>query len=140
MNKVILVGRLTRDVELRYTTTNKAVASFSLAVNRRFQKDTADFINCVAWEKTAEFLGKYTGKGQLIAISGELQSRKYTDNNGVERIIWEVIVSEVTFAQDKPKASGNGNSASNSMPYADEGATGANDNYFTIDGDDDVPF
>lgn len=109
MNRIILIGRTTKETELKQTTNGKSVVSFTLAVNRRFAKDKADFIPCVAWDKTAEFIGKYVGKGQMIAVAGELQLRDYTDKNDQKRTVAEVIVDEVQFAGDKPKTSENGN-------------------------------
>ena len=89
MNKVVLLGRLTKDVDVRYTQTNNImVASFSLAVNRRFAKEgeerQADFINIVAWNKTAEFCSKYFKKGQQVGVVGRLQTRNYEDDKGVK--------------------------------------------------------
>ena len=103
MNKVILLGRLTKDPDVRYTqTTNTLVASFTLAVNRRFVKQgeerQADFINIVAWNKTGEFVSKYFKKGQQIAVVGRLQTRSYQDNNNQTRYVTEVIAEEVYFA------------------------------------------
>ena len=105
MNKVILMGRLTKDVEVRYTQTNNImVASFSLAVNRRFAKEgeqQADFINIVAWNKTAEFVSKYFKKGQQVGVVGRLQTRNYEDDKGTKHYITEVIAEEVYFADSK---------------------------------------
>lgn len=105
MNKVILMGRLTKDVEVRYTQTNNImVASFSLAVNRRFAKEgeqQADFINIVAWNKTAEFVSKYFKKGQQVAVVGRIQTRNYEDDKGTKHYITEVIAEEVYFADSK---------------------------------------
>ena len=103
MNKVILLGRLTKDPEVRYTqTSNTLVASFTLAVNRRFvrqgEERQADFINIVAWNKTGEFVSKYFKKGQQIAVVGRLQTRSYQDNNNQTRYVTEVIAEEVYFA------------------------------------------
>ena len=103
MNKVILLGRLTRDPEERYTqTTNTLVASFTLAVNRRFvrqgEERQTDFINIVAWDKTGEFVSKYFKKGQQVAVVGRLQTRSYQDNNNQTRYVTEVIAEEVYFA------------------------------------------
>ena len=107
MNKVTLIGRLTKDVELKYTTTNnKAVASFTLAVNRRFSKDQADFINIVAWDKTAEFCSKYFSKGRQIGLVGRLQVRTWDDNDGKRNYVTEVIAEEVYFADGKKETSG----------------------------------
>ena len=103
MNKVILLGRLTKDVETRYTQTNNSlVATFTLAVNRRFAKEgeerQTDFINIVAWGKTGEFSSKYFKKGLQVAVVGRLQNRSYEDNNGQKKYITEVIAEEVYFA------------------------------------------
>lgn len=105
MNKTILLGRLTKDVEVRYTqTTNTAVASFTIAVNRRFTKEgeqQADFINIVAWGKQAEFCSKYFKKGQQVVIVGRLQTRTFDDANGQKHYITEVIAEETYFADSK---------------------------------------
>ena len=103
MNKVELLGRLTKDPEIRYTQNNTPVASFSLAVNRRFTKEgeqQADFINIVAWNKTAEFCGKYFKKGSQIALVGRIQTRNWEDN-GTKKYITEVVAEEVYFADSK---------------------------------------
>lgn len=105
MNKVILMGRLTRDVEVRYTTTNNTlVAYFPLAVNRRFKHEgqpDADFINIVAWDKTGEFCSKYFKKGQQVGVIGRLQTRTYDDKDGKKVFVTEVIAEEVYFADTK---------------------------------------
>ena len=105
MNKTILMGRLTKDPDTRYTqTTNTQVTSFTLAVNRRFAKEgeqQADFINIVAWSKTAEFVSKYFKKGQQVGIIGRIQTRNYDDDKGVKHYITEVIAEEVYFADSK---------------------------------------
>ena len=106
MNKVILLGRLTKDVELRYTkNTNNAVASFSLAVNRAFVKQgeerQADFFNVIAWNKLAESISKYVSKGQQIAISGRLETRTWENENGIKHYVTEVIAEEVDFIERK---------------------------------------
>ena len=106
MNKVILLGRLTKDPEVRYTQTNNIiVASFSLAVNRRFVKEgeerQADFINIVAWDKTAEFCSKYFKKGQQVAVVGRIQTRNYDDNKGQKHYVTEVVAEEVYFGDSK---------------------------------------
>lgn len=105
MNKVILIGNLTKEVEVRYIQTNNTmVASFSIAVSRKFKKDgeqTADFINVVAWGKTAEFVSKYFSKGMKIAIVGRIQTRTYDDDKGVKHYITEVVAEEVEFVEKK---------------------------------------
>lgn len=108
MNKVILIGRLTKDVELRYTQTNNtAVASFSLAVNRKFVKPgeerQADFFNIIAWNKLAENISKYLFKGNQIAISGRLETRSWDDPNGQKHYVTEVIAEEIDFIGSKNK-------------------------------------
>lgn len=112
MNKVILLGRLTKDVETRYTQTNNAlVASFTLAINRRFAKEgeerQADFINIVAWGKTGEFCSKYFKKGQQISLVGRLQTRNYENNDGKKVYITEVIAEEVYFAESNNRMTAN---------------------------------
>lgn len=106
MNKVILLGRLTKDPEVRYTQTNNIiVASFSLVVNRRFVKEgeerQADFINIVAWNKTAEFCSKYFKKGQQVAVVGRIQTRNYDDDKGQKHYVTEVVAEEVYFGDSK---------------------------------------
>lgn len=108
MNKVILIGRLTKDVELRYTQTNNtAVASFSLAVNRKFVKPgeerQADFFNIIAWNKLAENISKYLFKGNQVAISGRLETRSWDDSNGQKHYVTEVIAEEIDFIGSKNK-------------------------------------
>lgn len=105
MNKVILMGRICKDLELKYTPNNTPVCAFSLAVDRD-RKDAngnkvTDFLDCVAWNKTAEFMRSYMGKGQLIAIVGSIQTRKWTDRNGNNRVSVEIKVDEAHFAESK---------------------------------------
>ncbi len=108
MNKAILLGRLVNDPELRYTTTGTAVVSFTLAVDRRFQKQgeerQADFIKCIAWQKTAEFVANYFTKGQMMALSGSIQTRSWEDSEGVKRYATEVVADDVEFAESKKKS------------------------------------
>lgn len=116
MNKVILMGRLTRDPEVRYSqgTNPTAVCRYSLAVNRSYKRDgepDTDFINCVTFGKNAEFVGKYLKKGTMIAVVGELRTGSYTDREGNKRFTTDVVVSEHYFAggnaqqQDKQSSS-----------------------------------
>ena len=130
MNKVILLGRLTRDPETRYTqTSNMQVTSFTLAVNRRFvrqgEERQADFINCVAWNKTAEFVSKYFKKGQQVGIIGRIQTRNYDDEQGIKHYVTEIIAEEVYFAGDKKDAT------QNEVQATDD---------FEITNQDDLPF
>ena len=103
LNKVILQGRLTADVELKTTNNGVSVCSFTLAVDRSYQRSEkqTDFINCVAWRSTAEFISKYFAKGRMMIACGELQVRKYTTNDGQNRYAVEVVVSDVNFGGDK---------------------------------------
>jgi single-strand DNA-binding protein len=124
LNKVILMGRLTADPELRHTQSNIPVASFTLAVDRGFKKDNdvnTDFINIVAWRGTAEFVSKWFSKGQLVAVSGRLQVRSYKDKDGNNRTATEVVADEVFFAESKRNNNeGTYNTEQTAMP-ANEG-------------------
>ena len=104
MNKVILMGRMTKDPELKYTNNGTAVTSFTVAVNRQKKDDPADFINCVAWKNTAEFVSKYFGRGQMIAVVGRWQTRSYVDKDGHNRTVNECVVDSVYFGGDKKKS------------------------------------
>ena len=142
MNKVVLMGRLTRDPEVRYTSTNNTlVASFSLAVNRRFaragEERQADFINITAWDKTGEFCSKYFKKGQQVGVIGRIQTRNYDDKDGKKVYVTEVIAEEAYFADTRRDGEAN--------PFGG-GATGATfdantaPSDFTQVTDDDLPF
>ena len=105
LNSITIMGRLTRDVEIRHTQSGASVASFTLAVDRDFKskdgvKET-DFIDCVAWRNTAEFVGKYFAKGDAAAVSGRLQIRPYTDKDGNKRKAAEIVVDKVYFGYTK---------------------------------------
>ena len=120
MNKVILMGRLTRDPEVRYTQTNNTVvASFSLAVNRRFAKQgeerQADFINIVAWSKLGEFCSKYFKKGQQVGIIGRIQTRNYDDKDGKKVYVTEILASNISFLDSKGTGA-TGNTSFNNLP------------------------
>lgn len=107
MNKVILAGRLTKDPEVRYTQTGVAVASFTLAVNRRFSKEkVADFIPIVVWDKIAEIVGNNLVKGSQVLIEGRIQIRSYDAQDGSKRYVTEVIAHDVEFMGSKPKLDG----------------------------------
>ena len=130
MNKVVLMGRLTKDPDIKCTQNNTQVASFSLAVNRRFVKQgeerQADFINIVAWSKTAEFVSKYFKKGQQVGVIGRIQTRNYEDDKEVKHYITEVIAEEVYFADTKK------DNTENENPQQDDLAP--------IQDDDELPF
>ena len=106
MNKLMLIGRLTKAPELKYTQSGTAVAAFTLAVDRKFSKEKeADFISCVAWQKTAEFIAQWFGKGQQMALEGRLQVRTYDDNDGKKHWVTEVIAEQVEFCGSKGSGS-----------------------------------
>ncbi len=112
MNKVILIGRLTKDPELRTTSSNLSVATFSLAVARPYVAQNnngpdADFINCVVWRKQAENLAKYCHKGSQIAVDGRIQTRNYQAQDGSKRYVTEVICDNITFLGSKPEGANN---------------------------------
>lgn len=113
MNRVTLTGRLTRDPEIRYTEAGKAVASFTIAVQRRFKnkdgKYDADFINCVAWDKTAEYMSNYIDKGRLIGVEGKIQVRTYEKQDGKKMWVTEVITDSVESLEKKKSSGNNGN-------------------------------
>lgn len=116
MNKVILVGRLTRDPDVRYTGegNSMAVARYTLAVDRRFKREgepTADFINCVAFGKSAEFVDKYLHKGTKMVVSGRLQTGSYTNKDGQKVYTTDVIIEEQEFAESKSASAGSTTSA-----------------------------
>lgn len=129
MNTVNLIGRLARDTELRYTQSQHAVCRFTVAVDRAFKVDgqpTADFITCVAWNKTGEAINKYFEKGNRIGITGRLQVNSWQDTDGKNRYVTEVIVDSFDFCESKNKTQ-----------------TTTNDHveYFNLDSNnDDVPF
>lgn len=101
MNKAILVGRLTKDPELKSTPSGVNVATFTIAVPRKYKKDETDFINCVAWRQTAEFVSMWFKKGKWIAVDGSIQTRVWEDQNQKKNYITEVIVNDAYFVGDK---------------------------------------
>ena len=114
INNVVLVGRMTRDAELRYTPSNQAVATFSLAVNRNFKSQNgereADFINCVAFGKTAEAIGNYVYKGQRLLVEGRIQTGSYTSKSGEKKFTTEISVNRAEFIEKRSETSTQGNS------------------------------
>lgn len=119
LNNVVLMGRLTATPELKATPDGTSVISFSIAVDRRFQpkagEKQTDFINCVAWRNTAEFITRYFKKGDMIAVTGAIQMRKYKDNNGNSRTAFEVVIEQATFCGGKSTGD-SGNNNANSAP------------------------
>ncbi len=153
MNSVVLMGRLTRDPELRYTqSTNTAQCSFTIAVDRRFKAQDgstkADFINCVAWRQTAEFISKYFAKGSRILVLGSIQVRDYENNEGKKVYVTEVIVEQAEFCESKGGNGGNGSNGYqpsfsgpvDSAPKGEASGSSNDSGYFPLDTNDFVPF
>lgn len=139
MNKVVIIGRLTRDIETRYTqNSNTFVALFSLAVNRRFVKEEerqAYFFNVVAWGKLGEFCSKYFRKGQQMAIIGRLQTRSWEDDNGKKRYTTEIVAEEIYFADSKKE-----NNNSNSFDEFESQTSDFQEDFANVLDNDDLPF
>ena len=136
-NKVILGGRLTADVEMKQTPSGVSVCTFSIAVNRKVGKDAeqkTDFINCVAWRNTADFISKYFKKGSCILVVGNIQNRSWQDNNGNKRFATEVIVDEVNFVDSKGD-NGAGSIGGGATPYSADVTA-----FEEMTADDDLPF
>ena len=107
INKAILMGRLTRDPELRHTDSGKAVCNFTVAIQNGYgDEKSTDFINCVAWNKTAEFVDKYFAKGRMIIVVGRIQTRSWEGQNGKKNYTTEVVASEVSFGETKKSVEG----------------------------------
>ena len=149
INKVILGGRLTSDPELKQTNSGVAVCQFSLAVNRRYSKEgeqNTDFINCVAWRNTAEFISRYFRKGSSLCIVGNVQTRSWTDQNSQKRYATEIIVDEAYFVDSKSDSAGQTETVTQPSTYIPEAyatpsANGANVPQFEdLAQDDDLPF
>lgn len=139
LNKVFLMGRLTKDPEIRYTSENNTpVARFTLAIDRGYSKPgeerQADFINCVAWNKTAEFINNYFTKGKMMIALGRIQTRSWDDQDGKKRYSTDVVVDEVHFGEPKGSGSGTG------KPQGDVNATQQGEEFFPVDSDDELPF
>ena len=133
LNKVVLAGRLVATPELKQTTSGVAVVGFSIAVNRRRVADRdqeVDFINCIAWRQTAEFIAKYFRKGSAICVTGSIQTRSWTDKQGHKKYATEVVIDDAMFVDGKKEIDA-------PAPYIPEAHTAAPDRNDT---DDDLPF
>ncbi|MCC5908984.1 MAG: single-stranded DNA-binding protein [Clostridiaceae bacterium] len=141
MNNVVMIGRLARDPELRFTASGKAVATFSIAVNRPFSKTKeADFFNVVVWGKIGENCANYLAKGRLVGVQGRLQSRSYENQAGEKKYITEIVANEVEFLEWGNKQSNPGNGPDNKTDN-DFGNDDIDlDNFQAIDEEDEVPF
>lgn len=158
LNKVILMGRITQDLEVRQTPSGVSVLSFTVAVQRSYARQgeerQTDFINCVAWRQQAEFIGRYFRKGRMIALEGNLRTRTFDDKNGTKHYVTEVFVDNVSFTGEKSD-NNNGNaygyqnsySQQPAQPQNNYGQAPANDDLsigemadFEVLSDDGVPF
>ncbi len=144
MNKILLTGRLTKDPELRYTQSGTAVASFTLAVNRSFTNQNgereADFINCVAWQKAAEFVSQYFKKGQQMALEGRLMVSSYDGNDGQRHWKTEVVAEQIEFVGSKGNGSNSNNASGNSGGSGDNAPSQLGWGQEVVFDDNDLPF
>ncbi len=153
LNSVIIMGRLTADPELRTTTNGLSVTSFTVAVDRRFQRQgeekQTDFISVVAWRQTADFVTRFFKKGQMIAVQGSLQVRNYEDKNGNKRTAYDVVADNVSFCGSKAEGGNYGAARQDSAPAvsyqsADAGSFSVlpddNQGFFGADDDEGLPF
>ena len=157
INSVVLVGRLTRDVEVRKTTSGISYARFTVACDRRFSgrdqngssnQPTADFISCVAWRQSADFLGSYAKKGTLVGVEGSIQTRNYTNQSGQKVYVTEVVCDRVQILESRSTSQSRNNDSYSAPdpvdPYS-SGSYSANDSSFdtgpSLDiSSDDLPF
>ena len=154
INRVVLVGRLTKDPVLRKTANGASVVSFTVACTRRFKQEgqpDADFINTVAWNKTADIVSQYTHKGSLVGVEGRIQTRSYDDQSGKRVYVTEVVADSVQFLESKSAAASNANSnayvpeANNQSYQSDNSSSQSYSNDFTSSdtldiASDDLPF
>ena len=142
INSVVLMGRLVADPELRTTTTGKSVCTFRIAVDRSYvrqgEQRQADFITCVAWEQTGNFISRYFSKGSMIAVSGSIQTRNYEDKNGQKRTAFEVNVREASFTGSKADTANQAAPAASAQAPAYQSA--ATNDFEEITDDEDLPF
>lgn len=145
INRVILIGRLTKDPELKYTSSGAAVGSFNLAVNRQFTNANgdreADFINCVIWRKSAENFANFTRKGSLVGIDGRLQTRNYENQQGQRVYVTEVVVDNFSLLEKRASDNSNANQTQSGSNKTNKPADSVANNGQAIDiADDDLPF
>lgn len=146
LNQIVIMGRMTGDAELRTTSNGTSVTSFTVAVDRQFQKadseKVTDFVPVVAWRGLAEFVTKYFGKGRMICVQGSLQTRKYTDKNGENRTAYEILAEHIHFTGEKKEAqSGAQSERATHEPIVEmPKSTAPYSDYGEIDDSDDLPF
>lgn len=136
INKVILMGRLTRDPEMRHTNSGTPVTTFSIAINSGYgENQRTDFVNCLAWNKTAEFVTKYFTKGKMIIVIGRITTRSWETQDGKRAYATEVVANEVTFGESKTSPQLNTPQTAAQPPMQDD-----DDDFTPLDEDDDLPF
>lgn len=144
LNKVILGGRITKDVELKQTTAGVAVVTFSIAVNRKYSgqgQQTADFFDITAWRQTAEFISRYFRKGSSICVAGSLQTRSWEDKNGNKRTVTEIVADEAMFVDSKSEAGDNNAPYTSSpSPSVAPAPMPAQPKFEALSSEDDLPF
>ena len=136
INKVILMGRLTRDPEMRHTNSGTPVTTFSIAIDNGYgDNKRTDFVNCLAWNKTAEFVTKYFTKGKMIIVIGRISTRSWETQDGKRAYATEVVANEVTFGESKTSPQLNTPQTAAQPPMQDD-----DDDFTPLDEDDDLPF
>ena len=140
MNNTVFMGRATSSIELKQTQAGRSVVNFSLAVKRPYTKDTTDFFNICAWEKTAELIARYVKKGDQICIRGYLTNREWQDKNGNKRISTEIIAEEISFAGGKESSTEAKNEAYVPSAYSTPTFASNSQNFEEIPGDESLPF
>ena len=143
MNTINLIGNTCNELEVKITRSGKSVLSFNLAVKRPFTKNTTDFFPIVVWDQGAEYLGKYGRKGSKVAVSGKLTTRKYTDGDGNNRTVYEIVADTVEILDSRSDAQGSESSEEQSyIPEAYSSSQGQNTapNFEEISSDDNLPF
>lgn len=136
LNHTVLMGRIGQEIELKTTQNGTEVVTFSLAVQRSYNKEITDWINVVAWKGTASLVAKYFKKGDMICVEGNIQTRNYDDKDGKKVYITEVIVEKVHFVGGKQEATETNTSAGTTTPQNQV----SNNDFIPIDTDDDLPF
>ena len=143
LNKVILIGNMTADPEVKQTQSGLAVVSFTIAVNRRVSKDAeqkTDFINIVAWRKTAEFVGQYFKKGKQILVCGSIQTRSWTDKDGQKRFATEIVADEAYYVDAKNEAASPAVQKPSADSYIPDSYSAATPSFEEMSGDEELPF
>ena len=144
MNKIVLMGRLTADPELRTTPNGVSVTSFTIAVQRDYARQgeerQTDFFDIVAWRGTAEFVNRYFSKGNMIAVAGSMQTRSYVDKNGNNRKAYEVVADNIYFTGEKRGSSSDGGSYQQASTPAAAYSSGSTEDFEDMPSDEDLPF